>query len=197
MSPFPVDSKHGRAAQLAEPGGSWGRMTPNGGVPMADRLNVIIAHPLAFLLAIALLLLVAEPIIPVLLRALGNREKISPPQGADLYIWQQIVATQGIEGGMWVARLERLLFFLTVILTPTVAVGWLAFKVASKWEAWTNLHKVPDAIEGVDPLDFLRARMALGSLTYQRFLVGTAANLLAAFIFLGVFYLLSEYLPCF
>jgi len=162
---------------------------------MTDSLNAITDHPFAFFLALGFLLAVG-PFISILLRALGDDDKIAPPRGADLYIWNQIVATQGEIGGRWVGRLERLLFFSSIFFSPAVIVAWLAFKVASKWEAWTNLYKVPDIIRGVDPLDFLRARVALGSRIYQRFLVGTSANLMASFLGFGLFYWLLENFPC-
>jgi hypothetical protein len=166
------------------------------GARMTDGLGVIGDNLPAFFLTVPLLWFASERIIPGLLRSLGSRESIAPPRGADRYVWREIVATQAVEGGKWLGRFERVIFFLSILTdTPALAAGWLAFKVASKWEAWANVHKVPEAIEGVDPLDFLRARTALGSSTYQRFLVGTMADLLIAFVFVGVFYLLSKYLP--
>jgi len=91
---------------------------------------------------------------------------------------------------------KRFFFFFSILFAPTVTIAWLAFKMASKWEAWTNLYRVPDAIRRVDPLDFLRARVAWGSRIYQRFLIGTSANLIASFVGIGLFYWLIETFPC-
>jgi hypothetical protein len=61
--------------------------------------------------------------------------------------------------------------------------GWLAFKIAAKWEVWKNIHKFPDKFTD-DPsniLDELRARNEIGSITLSRFLIGTLGNILVGF----------------
>ena len=57
----------------------------------------------------------------------------------------------------------------------------LAFKVASKWNAWTNIIAVPKELPGLDPLEYLAARRKWGSRVLVTFLVGTLANVLAGY----------------
>lgn len=59
--------------------------------------------------------------------------------------------------------------------------GWLAFKVAAKWEVWKNIVQVPDSL-GKSPIEYLKARSALGSYILTRFLVGTLANVLVGLV---------------
>ena len=162
---------------------------------MTETISVVVNSPFAFVLALALLMLLELPISAVL-HALGQDDEIAPPRGANPETWRQISHVQRPRGGAWIGRFERLLFFFSMLFAASITVGWLGFKVASKWETWTNLYKVPDTIRGINQLDFLRARMDLGSRTYQRFLVGTSANLIASLLSLGLFFVLAEAVPC-
>ena len=63
-----------------------------------------------------------------------------------------------------------------------IITGWLAFKVASKWAAWQHIVRVPESMEGFPQRDWLRARWAWGSYQFTRFIVGTAANIVAGFL---------------
>lgn len=60
--------------------------------------------------------------------------------------------------------------------------GWLAFKMAAKWESWKNIVQVPDNLDGVTPLNWFKAREALGSYMFARFLIGTLLNLLIGLV---------------
>ncbi len=55
--------------------------------------------------------------------------------------------------------------------------AWLAFKVASKWNAWTNITAVPKQVEGMADLDFAIGRRRWASHVLTTFLVGTACNI--------------------
>src|ERR1700681_1802806 len=67
--------------------------------------------------------------------------------------WHQLI-THPTTSGQWVGWLERLIMYLALYLGPknaAAAIGvWLAFKLAAKWEAWSNIALVPDRLEGVD-----------------------------------------------
>src|SRR5262249_14402369 len=90
--------------------------------------------------------------------------------------WKILV--KGDEGGTWLGHLERPFFFGAFWFDANVAVaGWLAFKVAFKWNAWTNVVAVPTELDGVDPIDFLIARRCWGSHKLMTFLLGTLANI--------------------
>src|SRR5262245_41151999 len=53
--------------------------------------------------------------------------------------WKEL--TSGGEGGAFIGWLERFMFFGAFLTeSAPLAVGaWLTFKVASKWNAWTNI----------------------------------------------------------
>ena len=87
----------------------------------------------------------------------------------------------GDRGARWVGGLERVLFFVGFLQeSPELVAGWLLFKVASKWESWQNIIRVPESLDGVDSFEFLRYRHAWGVKVMQRFLIGTLSNILAA-----------------
>ena len=93
--------------------------------------------------------------------------------------WQRI--TEGDEGGSVLGPLERVLFFGSLWTQAYLLVGiWLAFKVATKWNAWSDVIAVPGELEGVDPLDYLTARRRWGSNMLMTSLIGTLSNIVAA-----------------
>jgi hypothetical protein len=73
--------------------------------------------------------------------------------------------------GAWIGYLERFFFFLVLWVDVDMAfkaIGvWLAFKVASKWETWKNVIRVPQKIDSIicdlDSLEYLRARKEWGT----------------------------------
>jgi hypothetical protein len=96
--------------------------------------------------------------------------------------WKEMVVSGG-ESGRVLGHLERLLFFAAFWSDAQIVVaGWLAFKVASKWNAWTNVVAVPKEIDGLDPIDFLIARRKWGSHVLMTFLIGTLCNILVGFV---------------
>ena len=94
--------------------------------------------------------------------------------------WKRV--TNGNEGGKVIGHLERVLFFAALWNDAVLIVGaWLALKVASKWEAWSNVVSVPKEIKYLGDLEYLTARRQWGSHLYATFLVGTLANILAGY----------------
>jgi hypothetical protein len=88
--------------------------------------------------------------------------------------------------GNWIGAFERVVLFGALAAGSWEAVGvWFGFKVASKWEAWSHMGFVPEEIKDVDPLRFATARRVWAAQGYATFVVGTAANLILAW--LGVF----------
>jgi hypothetical protein len=90
--------------------------------------------------------------------------------------WKEL--TSGGEGGAYIGLLERFMFVAAFLTenAPLAVGAWLTFKVASKWNAWTNITAVPGDIEGVSDLDVAIGRRRWASNT---FLVGTAYNIWA------------------
>jgi hypothetical protein len=83
------------------------------------------------------------------------------------------------KSGAYLGYLERLLFFGAFWANmPLVIATWLAFKVASKWNAWTNIIFFPKEISNIEEMDYLVARNRLGSKLYMRFVIGTLSNLI-------------------
>jgi hypothetical protein len=107
--------------------------------------------------------------------------KLEPPTKELEEQWKDL--TSGNEGGAYLGYLERLLFFGAFYNeAPVVIAAWLAFKVASKWNAWTNVISPPQAINGIDDLKYLIARRRWGSHVLVTFLVGTLANLIFGYL---------------
>jgi len=162
-----------------------------------EQIEQLITYPLQFLVAIIIVLLLELPIASIL-DSISHHIEIDPPAGIDPERWTDLIRIPGRHGGRWIGITERLLFFTALWVGAPILVGaWLAFKVASKWESWTNLTRVPPQLKDAkSDLDYFIARTRWSSRTMQRFLVGTGLNLLSAFIGLGVFYLLVKLQPC-
>lgn len=132
---------------------------------------------LAGLLVTFLLGLMVKPLLTHATKSMS----LPPPSSALASEWARVVS--GNEGGSVLGFLERFLFFCAFLANADVVVaGWLAFKVASKWNAWTNVVSVPKDILGVDPIGFLIARRSWASHLLMTFLVGTLANVIAGFL---------------
>jgi hypothetical protein len=95
--------------------------------------------------------------------------------------WKEL--TSGNEGGEFIGRIERFIFFVAFLIgAPVVVGGWLAFKVASKWNAWTNITAVPKQVEGLADLDAAIGRRRWASHVLTTFLVGTGYNVCAGML---------------
>jgi len=99
---------------------------------------------------------------PLLRQATKSMSPLRPPSAALTDQWA--ILTSASEGGAMLGWLERFIFFVALWAEAHILIGaWLAFKVASKWQAWSNVISVPNSIEGLDPIDFLIARRSWGS----------------------------------
>jgi hypothetical protein len=75
--------------------------------------------------------------------------------------------------------LERTFFFAAIWLNQPLGIGaWLAFKVATKWNAWTMLGKIPDDLGGYTDADRTRSRAEWAAYVNNRLLIGTLYNVL-------------------
>lgn len=129
-------------------------------------------------------LLLSRLIVGRFLNRVAPWKNVTPPSGVALAEWQTVVRGSGSTAASWLGGLECCLAYIATLLfhqeAAAVIGGWLAFKVASKWESWQNVVQVPDTLgEPVSsPLDSLRARRQWGALLYTRFLIGTLLNVL-------------------
>jgi hypothetical protein len=92
-------------------------------------------------------------------------------------LWIALQPAGIAKGGALLGHVERTLALISAWTGQyEILGGWFAFKVASKWETYSNLLKLPEKVEGIDELTYLRARRAWGSRMMVRFLVGSGAN---------------------
>jgi len=124
--------------------------------------------------------------------------KLTPPAGVTQKDWDEATGGEGIaEPGKWLGIIERLLIFFAVWINEyTIIAAWLAFKVATKWEVWNNIVKVPDLLpeskDNLSTLCYLKARRAWGAMVLSGFLIGTITNVLIGFVLAsGIHYLLK------
>lgn len=114
-----------------------------------------------------------------------RRMSLRPPNERLKQQWELLASAN--EGGALLGWLERFIFFGALWADASLLIGaWLAFKVASKWQAWSSVISVPSSIEGLDPMDYLLARRSWGSHLLMTFLVGTAYNILVALLAIAV-----------
>jgi hypothetical protein len=102
------------------------------------------------------------------------------PEFSSEELFKELESLQGTDWPTWwLGVFERLLFFGALWVDAGVVVtGWLALKVASKWQSWV----AADAAEERD----VDRRVLLTEVVYLRFLIGTGMNLIFALIGLGV-----------
>jgi len=96
---------------------------------------------------------------------------------------------------------ERVLFFIAFSSSQyLLIVGvWLSFKLASKWQTWSSVIKMPEDLnltgnnnkdqdqkkgqkQEQDPLKEFEIRNRFGTNLLQRWLIGTLANLLLGYL---------------
>jgi len=135
----------------------------------------------ATLVALLLASVLAELIVPRLLRIAIRQSHLQAPQGIPQSDWDSLTKPPNENAGRWIGRLELVIFFISFWLRSyEIAGAWLLFKVGSKWEVWTNLVRIPSELPRAEPLSYLRARYQWSSRVFERFLIGTASNLLVA-----------------
>ncbi|WCM49126.1 hypothetical protein OH720_19205 [Pseudomonas sp. WJP1] len=139
-----------------------------------------LAHLVQILAGLVVTFLLGLTVKPLLTHATKSMS-LPPPSSALASEWVRVVSKN--EGGSVLGPLERFLFFCAFLVNADVVVaGWLAFKVASKWNVWTNIVSVPKDIPDIDPIGFLIARRSWASHLLVTFLVGTLANVIAGFL---------------
>jgi hypothetical protein len=100
---------------------------------------------------------------------LGEAPKEIPKE-----LWDALRISGTEYHGKILGNLERLVAASAVWTNSyEIVVALLAFKVASKWEVWSNVLRLPDQLPGIEPLPYLRARRLWGSNMLMRFLIGS------------------------
>ncbi len=117
-------------------------------------------------------------------KALGGIDLVGP-NGISNEDWTSLVSPEDeSKAGRYLGFLERILAFVSLYMgTGYLAIigGWLVFKVGSKWQAWSNIIRVPEKLTDIDEFSYLRARRRWGSKKLMGFLIGTLANILIGF----------------
>jgi hypothetical protein len=110
--------------------------------------------------------------------------ELTPPNEQVREQWRDLVTLE--TGGRWIGHVERPLFFAAAWLNGWVLLSaWLVMKTALYWQGST-FAAYPSEPPNVDQTAYLAAKRRLHSHYVTTLLVGTAANLLAAFIGLAV-----------
>lgn len=130
--------------------------------------------------AAAVVLILSPLARPLVLIATSERRPEAPPGIAEDR-WRRVTSMSGI--GRWLGLLEAFVSLVAFWSEAHVIIaGWLAFKVASKWENWRNVIQVPTHLEGVGDTDYLIARAAWGNWIYTRFVFGTGISLMIGMV---------------
>jgi hypothetical protein len=130
--------------------------------------------------------ILAAPLISLFLKYSTKSLEPPAPEGIGSEEWDVIYKIGKSDywykasASTWLGIFERLIF-LAALDHPEVIVGWLAFKVAAKWEVWRNVVQVPTSL-GMNDTSFLKTRMTWGSWILMRFLIGTSLNILVVLL---------------
>ena len=137
----------------------------------------------ALLIGLGLVYLARIP-VSCLVCHVKARAPLPPPSSELAEKWKELTTDPTSDkSGSVLGDLERFLFFIAFWLVSwEVIAAWLAFKVAAKWEAWSTTGALPQSLPNADPLGYLIARRRWASQRLMSFLVGTLANVLAAFV---------------
>jgi hypothetical protein len=148
---------------------------------MKDPIEALITTPWAFLVGILISQLLGC-LVGSLIRYVSSEIDENPQDDLSKEEWVSIISPVGKRGGFWIGILERFFFYGAIILSsPELVFGWLAFKVASKWEVWQNIVKVPSDEKKTSKLS-VTGRRAWGDRVLQRFLIGTLGNAMSGFL---------------
>ena len=89
-----------------------------------------------------------------------------------------ILATGNIIG-----FLERTIYTLAIIVGHPVFIGgWLAFKVAAKWENWAHIVRLPELKSSDLNSTEFEHRAKFASWLHSRFLIGVLLNIVISII---------------
>ena len=136
---------------------------------MTELLGIIIT---------VLLIFAGTPIVAQVFKAARLTIALAP-DGVPQTLWDALRISGAETQGKVLGALERAVSAIAVWTDSyELVVGLLAFKVASKWEVWSNVLRLPDNLDGVEPLAYLKARRLWGSNMLMRFLVGSFSNVL-------------------
>jgi hypothetical protein len=126
-------------------------------------------------------------------RAKKDVESVPVPPGFSLDVWEKefIRSTGGVSVQ---GALECIISFAAFWIPDgwPILAGWLAFKLASRWQSAKSTADIPKGSREVtiagprkttkevtEPVDYMRARVYRNAILHRRFVVGTAVNVLS------------------
>lgn len=117
-----------------------------------------------------------------------EREKNEYPTLKDRWSYW-VSEVKSSKPNVWLGLFEITLFYICLLVNKPEGIGgWLVFKVAAKWESWTNIIKFPEEIKEANDFEYLKLRNELATNVLQRFVIGTIMNILIAFVGMATFF---------
>ena len=109
--------------------------------------------------------------------------RFTAPKEIDSEIWNKAfgIREDKRKFNIYIGLFESILFFISFYTNQPQLIGsWLAFKLASKWQTWNAIMKIPEKLEGYPyQVEYIGAKNEIAWFTLQRWLVGTLANIVA------------------
>lgn len=135
-----------------------------------------------FLLGVFVAIILAYLVGEFMAYIVRKYEKFSAPKGVKQREWKRVFKSP--EGSLplnsIIGYVETMSYFLVFSLgNPELIGGWLAFKVASKWQVWSNIIRLPEKIAETKALSYIEAKNKIASHTLQRWFLGNILNILA------------------
>lgn len=96
--------------------------------------------------------------------------------------------------------LEIIFYYIAINFDQfPLMIAWLSFKVASKWNTWSTIAKIPDHLQDINGFDYLEAKNLVATITLQRWLLGNILNIVGAFasILLSIWLVKLKVFICF
>jgi hypothetical protein len=125
-------------------------------------------------------------LIKPILSRIDDAIKRPPPHRFGCDEWEKAINNNSDRKRFsWLGQFERIFFYTALYKqSPGLIAGWLAFKLASKWEIWNHIMKVPEEFSRNPdyPLTNFTAMNRWGSWLLERWLVGTLGNILVALL---------------
>ncbi len=121
-----------------------------------------------------------------LMKKIEKVKNFHPPSNIDPKIWEEAFEYT-IKTNQILGIFEALFSYISFACgKPELIAGWLTFKLASKWQTWTAIMRIPERIENINDVEYIGAKNKIASYTLHRWLIGTLGNLLAGAIGVGV-----------
>lgn len=135
------------------------------------------------LLGSAITALAGWPVTWGILKLVRLTVRVPDPSPSLAKTWHEL--TRRVDhAGIWIGFLERAISFLCFATGREEGIAvWLALKVASKWEAWSNITKVPEDVDhDIDVFHYAYCRRVWAAQANATFLIGTMANVLIGYV---------------